>query len=83
MTVRLLIKRSIQTIALILAAPAAIASWFGLLTAVFVFFAHVFAVVPGFIGNFLRTGYYRLTLASCSPDTTIAFGTFFLDRLRL
>ena len=40
--------------------------------------AHVLALAPGMIGNFLRGAFYKLTLRECSIDTTIAFGSFFV-----
>jgi len=46
----------------------------------YVLFAHLHALVPGFIGDFCRAAFYRLTLRECSIDTTIAFGTFFSRR---
>jgi virginiamycin A acetyltransferase len=74
---RLTIKRTAQALALLLAFPAALLAGFGRLTPLFEFFGHVFALCPGIAGNFLRAAYYRMTLESCSQDTTIAFGTFF------
>ena len=74
---RILVKRTVQAIALVIVFPAALLAGFGRFTPGFDLFAHVFAALPGIIGNFLRAAYYRLTLASCSQDTTIAFGTFF------
>ena len=77
---RLLVKRTAQAIALAIVLPAAALSGFGHVTAMYLFFAQTFACAPGLIGNFLRAAYYRLTLESCSQDTTIAFGTFFSRR---
>ena len=74
---RLLLKRTAQAIALAVVFPAALLTGFGRLAPAFAFFAHLFALFPGILGNFLRAAYYRLTLESCSQDTTIAFGTFF------
>ena len=34
----------------------------------FLFWAQLFALVPGLAGKFLRRGYYRLTLKACSAD---------------
>jgi virginiamycin A acetyltransferase len=74
---RLILKRTIQGIALLLVFPAALMTGFGRFTAAFATFAHFFAFFPGMAGNFLRAAYYKLTLESCSQDITIAFGTFF------
>ena len=36
--------------------------------------AHTVSVIPGFVGNYFRKEYYRLTLARCAPDVCIEFG---------
>jgi len=35
------------------------------------------SLFPGIIGQFLRRGFYFMTLKHCSPRSTIDFGTFF------
>jgi acetyltransferase-like isoleucine patch superfamily enzyme len=75
--VRLLIKRTAQAIALVTVFPAGLLCGFGRVTPMFLAFGHIFAVAPGLIGNFVRAAFYRLTLQSCSQDTTIAFGALF------
>lgn len=35
------------------------------------------SLFPGIIGQFLRRGFYVMTLKHCSPRSTIDFGTFF------
>lgn len=77
MTPRLLVKRTIQAIALIFAFPFALASGFGRIRWIFTLGAQSFALWPGAPGNFLRSAYYYLTLKECSIDTTISFGTVF------
>lgn len=57
--------------------PSAILCGFGKVERVFSFFAHLYALGPGFIGSLCRSAYYKLTLRECSMDTTISFGTFF------
>src|SRR3712207_6341386 len=74
---RLLLKRTLQAIALLIAFPAGLVSAFGRMTPAFHFFAQAFAQLPGLPGNFLRAAFYRLTLTECSQDVTIAYGTFF------
>jgi virginiamycin A acetyltransferase len=37
--------------------------------------AQTVSLVPGFVGNYLRKEYYRLTLEKCSRDVCIEFGT--------
>ncbi len=77
MTGRLFIKRAVQACALILVFVPALLSGFGRLHAVYTFFAHSYAAVPGLPGNLLRAAFYRLTLRQASIDATISFGTFF------
>lgn len=72
-----LLKRLAGGAFLALAFPCAAASGFGRQPAVFSFFAHLCALVPGVVGDFVRVAYYRMTLRSCSPDCEISFGAFF------
>jgi virginiamycin A acetyltransferase len=37
--------------------------------------AHTMSLIPGLVGNYFRKEYYRLTLARCSSDVCIEFGT--------
>ena len=62
---------------LTLTAPMALLSGFGRWEAPFVFFAQCLALIPGLPGDYLRVGYYRLTLESFSPSARIQFGSFF------
>jgi virginiamycin A acetyltransferase len=39
--------------------------------------SHFVALFPGILGNYIRLGYYALTLRRCSRECTIAFGTIF------
>lgn len=50
--------------------------WFGSERA-FDFFAKLLSLVPGRIGQFLRTSFYMRTLASCHYDLMVGFGSFF------
>lgn len=77
MTVRLLIKRFFQGVALILAFPFALASGFGKVRPLFTFGGQIFALWPGPPGNYLRSAYYYYTLNKCSIDTTISLGVIF------
>lgn len=74
---RLAIKRFVQSIALAATFPSALLCGFGKLERLYAFFAHSFALLPGFIGDYCRSAFYKWTLSSCSIDTTISFGTFF------
>jgi acetyltransferase-like isoleucine patch superfamily enzyme len=77
MSSRLLSKRGAQAVCLVLAFPAALICGFGRFGILFTLLSHYFALMPGFVGDFLRAAFYRLTLEDCSPDVVIAFGTFF------
>jgi acetyltransferase-like isoleucine patch superfamily enzyme len=77
MTPRLLVKRTIQGVALVFAFPLALASGFGRIRWIFTLGAQIFSLGPGAPGNFLRSAYYCFTLKECSIDTTISFGTVF------
>ena len=80
MNLRLGIKRIAQGVSLVLTFPGALLCAFGRFPIFFTFFAQSFAMVPGVIGDFLRSAFYKYTLRECSLDTVIAFGTFFSRR---
>ena len=46
----------------------------------FLFWAHVFSILPGHPGMFLRRAYYRLTLDHCASNFYIGFGALFTHR---
>lgn len=75
---RLALKRTAQAIALLLALPAGALCGFGRWHPAYVVFAQGLSLLPGFPGSYLRTAFYRLTLASCSPDMHIAIGSYIL-----
>ena len=74
---KLVFKRCVQALFLCLAFPAALLAGFGRVTLAFEFFAQSFALIPGVIGDYLRSGFYKLTLAACPLDFRIQFGSFF------
>jgi len=74
---RELLKRLGAGVFLALMLPCAMASGFGRQPAVFSFFAHLCALVPGLVGDYVRVAYYRMTLRSCARDCRIGFGAFF------
>ena len=74
---RELVKRLAAGVFLALLFPCALASGFGRQTSVFSFFAHLCALVPGLVGDYVRVAYYRMTLRSCARDFRIEFGSFF------
>ena len=41
--------------------------------AVFSSFSQLLSLLPGKVGVYLRAGFYRFTLTSCSPDVVISF----------
>ncbi|MBI4523044.1 MAG: acyltransferase [Deltaproteobacteria bacterium] len=41
----------------------------------FQFGAHTVSLIPGFLGNYFRKEYYRLTLKRCDADICVEFGT--------
>ena len=79
------IKRFIDAGCIVLVAPL---GWLCALEAtrdvhrdtVFSFCAHVFALMPGLPGVFLRRAFYRLTLDSCHGSFHVGFGAFFSHR---
>src|ERR1700693_6125045 len=75
---RLIVKRSAQAAALVLAFPTALFCGFGRVRLLYQLFAQMYALGPGIIGNYLRSAYYCMTLHDCSIDTTISFGTYFV-----
>lgn len=77
LALRLLLKRAFQTLALAVVLPFAALTAFGRFRGGFSTVAHLFALLPGSPGSFLRAAYYRLTLLECSSDVAIAFGSFF------
>jgi virginiamycin A acetyltransferase len=77
---RIATKRLAQSIALAVVFPSALLCGFGRIERLYTLFAHLHALVPGFIGDYCRAAFYKLTLRGCSIDTTISFGTFFSRR---
>ena len=80
MSAHLAIKKLAQSVALAAVFPGALLCGFGRIERLYTLFAHFHALVPGFIGDFCRVAFYKLTLRGCSIDTTISFGTFFSRR---
>ncbi|MGB7763221.1 MAG: hypothetical protein WBL61_25525 [Bryobacteraceae bacterium] len=73
-------KRVAQAVSLAIVFPSALICGFGRAGWLYALFAHRYALVPGFIGNFLRAAFYGFTLRDCSADVTISFGSFFSRR---
>jgi acetyltransferase-like isoleucine patch superfamily enzyme len=79
------VKHGLNVLAMVLVSPTALTCEVEKrLTAqsqgVFLFWTHVFALLPGLPGRFLRRGFYRWTLDRCAEDVTIEFGALFSRR---
>jgi acetyltransferase-like isoleucine patch superfamily enzyme len=72
-----LLKGLLHAVFLLLAFPCALTSGFGRIEAVYLFWAHFSALLPGLPGDYFRIAYYRLTLEECSLESRIEFGSFF------
>jgi acetyltransferase-like isoleucine patch superfamily enzyme len=73
-----LVKAAARAVCIALAFPCALLAGFGRIRGIYTFFAQAFALGPGVIGDYVRSAYYWLTLQSCSLDTRISFGTYFV-----
>lgn len=72
------LAKSLATVAFtLLATPLAAVSGFGRWVNVFVMGSHLMALTPGIWGDYVRSGYYRLTLRSCPFQCRISFGVLF------
>ncbi len=79
------LKRFLNGLALVIVAPAAwscsLEGWTRTRSqGLFTFWTHVFAILPGTPGLFLRRAFYRWTLDRCTEDVTIQFGVLFSRR---
>jgi acetyltransferase-like isoleucine patch superfamily enzyme len=79
------IKRALDLCCLVLVAPCAAlchaqARGRARRQSLFLFWAQLFALVPGTPGVFARRAFYRLTLERCSGNFMIGFGAFFSHR---
>lgn len=74
-TLRLIVKRTVQAVALFLVFPSALLCAFGRWRDAYMIFAHLHALAPGIVGNLIRAAFYRLTLRDCSIDVNIGFGS--------
>lgn len=80
MNARLAVKRLVQAMALAAVFPSALLCGFGRIDPLYTLFAHIHALMPGFIGTYCRAAFYKITLRESSIDTAISFGTFFSRR---
>jgi virginiamycin A acetyltransferase len=72
-----LVKSVLHGVCLALAFFPALLAAFGRLEPVFLLMAHIFALIPGIVGDYLRIAYYKLTLEECALESRIQFGSFF------
>lgn len=77
MVLRSVLKSAAFQIFRILTLPSAALAGFGRFNTGFTLFAHVYCMIPGILGDYLRVAYYSLTLTSCHPTARIEFGSFF------
>src|SRR5262245_52029733 len=80
-----MLKALLNGVALVLAFLPAASCWVEAavskdVESIFLFWTHVFALLPGLPGAFLRRAFYSLTLESCSLDCRIEFGAVFTHR---
>jgi virginiamycin A acetyltransferase len=76
MYMKTVLKAIVQGLSLVVAFPFALLCGFGRLEPVYLVWAHLGALIPGFLGDFLRIAYYRMTLEECSLLARIDFGSF-------
>lgn len=77
MNPRRILKTAVRSGFLVVMFPCALLAGFGRIEALFTFWAHVCAQIPGLLGDYARTAYYHLTLEACPLESRICFGTFF------
>lgn len=80
-----IIKKILNIFCMVLVFPCAFTVWVEKYftqskEAIFSFWAHFFAVLPGLPGVFLRRAFYRLVLDKCSLSCYIGFGSVFTHR---
>jgi virginiamycin A acetyltransferase len=71
------IKVAVQALSLLVALPFAALAGFGRFSHGFHALAHLLALLPGLIGDYVRVAFYVLTLQKCALRSRISFGSFF------
>jgi virginiamycin A acetyltransferase len=74
---RLIARKLTGALFLVLAFPFAVLSGFGRFESMFEICAQLLALAPGMPGDYLRRGFYSLTLERFSFENRIGFGSFF------
>ncbi len=78
-----LLKRAALLVSIVLVSPLIALAWldrFSGGSTMFDFGAQGLSLIPGLPGDYLRLGYYSLTLKSIGPDVRMCFGSFFSSR---
>ena len=71
------LKAGLRGVFALMAWPLALLSLFGKSRAGYLTGAHLVALGPGILGDYLRGAYYRWTLKACSTECRISFGVIF------
>lgn len=82
------LKAALNTIAMVLMAPAALTCWFQEMLrpqsiGMFTLWSHVVSQVPGAPGLFVRRAFYRWMLEACAENVVIEFGAILNRRAML
>jgi len=76
---RNILKVILNTICLLIVSPLSLSVRFISAerspSVLFTLSCHIFSLLPGVIGVYLRRGFYRVALPSCGSDVSIGFGT--------
>jgi acetyltransferase-like isoleucine patch superfamily enzyme len=72
-----ILKRILEFVAVLVAMPAALACGLGRIAGVYRFFAQSLSLIPGVPGDYVRAGFYRLTLQGFGKGSRIEFGSYF------
>jgi serine acetyltransferase len=74
---RQVVKTVLNAVFIALLFPPALLVGFGRCESGFHLFAHLCALVPGKLGEYVRRAFYCMTLERFSLDATLSFGSFF------
>jgi acetyltransferase-like isoleucine patch superfamily enzyme len=78
------LKKTANGLAFLLIFPAVVCYWVASLflgrNQAYPGWAQALSLLPGLTGVYLRRAFYRLVLASCSPDACLSFGTVISHR---
>jgi virginiamycin A acetyltransferase len=77
---RLVAKRFASCVFVVIAFPFALATAFGHIKPLYTLISQFLAIGPGLVGDYVRRGFYKLTLRRFSFENRIGFGSFFAHR---